>query len=151
MEYMIDECIAFLIASTQSTSQMLYNALYYLSVNKEYHHKCTKETNDLLIKTNNNNEKIDWVKVLTYDNIQNLNYIGMCTSESLRIDNPVLLSFDVKLKETIDLCGFMIKDSTIIHINIWELHHNPDQWINHKEYIPERFDPESKYYLTPSG
>ena len=31
------------------------------------------------------------------------------------------------------------------------LHHNPDEWIEPKKFIPERFDPSSPYYLTPSG
>mmetsp|Transcript_32639 Transcript_32639/g.31857 ORF Transcript_32639/g.31857 Transcript_32639/m.31857 type:complete len:109 (+) Transcript_32639:609-935(+) len=31
------------------------------------------------------------------------------------------------------------------------LHHNPDEWIEPAKYIPERFDPESEYFLTPLG
>lgn len=36
----------------------------------------------------------------------------------------------------------------IDHLN---LHHNRKQWIEPHKFIPERFDPKSKYYLTPSG
>ena len=53
--------------------------------------------------------------------------------------------------ETIDLNGFIIKESTIININLWALHHNEDEWQQPHSYIPERFDIESKYNLTPSG
>jgi len=31
------------------------------------------------------------------------------------------------------------------------LAHNPDEWFEPSKYIPERFNPSSKYYLTPSG
>jgi cytochrome P450 len=31
------------------------------------------------------------------------------------------------------------------------LHRRKDQWIEPEKYIPERFDPDSKYFLTPSG
>ena len=31
------------------------------------------------------------------------------------------------------------------------LHHREDIWIEHDKFIPQRFDPKSKYYLTPKG
>ena len=31
------------------------------------------------------------------------------------------------------------------------LHHDPEQWIKPEKFIPERFDPSSPYFLTPSG
>ena len=36
-------------------------------------------------------------------------------------------------------------------ISIYHLHNNPDEWIQPECFIPERFDPESPYYLTPKG
>jgi len=31
------------------------------------------------------------------------------------------------------------------------LHWNKNEWIEPEKFIPERFDPSSRYYLTPSG
>jgi len=31
------------------------------------------------------------------------------------------------------------------------LHRNKEEWIEPEKFIPERFDPQSKYYLTPTG
>ena len=31
------------------------------------------------------------------------------------------------------------------------LHRNPKEWKEPNEYIPERFDPSSQYFLTPMG
>ena len=36
-------------------------------------------------------------------------------------------------------------------INIQELHHNPQYWIEPEKFIPERFDSHSPYALQPDG
>ena len=34
---------------------------------------------------------------------------------------------------------------------MYGLHRNPKEWREPNSFIPERFDPRSEYYLTPSG
>ena len=34
---------------------------------------------------------------------------------------------------------------------MYHLCNNPNEWIQPRKFIPERFNPENKYYLTPSG
>ena len=34
---------------------------------------------------------------------------------------------------------------------MYGIHHREDLWIDHDKFIPERFDPNSQYYLTPKG
>lgn len=36
-------------------------------------------------------------------------------------------------------------------VSIHQLHHNPDEWVEHEKFIPERFDPSSKYFLNSKG
>jgi cytochrome P450 len=47
--------------------------------------------------------------------------------------------------------GFKFKKGEKFFIHFEGLLTNPEQWIEPKKFIPERFDPKSKYYLTPSG
>lgn len=36
-------------------------------------------------------------------------------------------------------------------MSVGAIHRNPDEWQSPTEFIPDRFDPKSKYFLTPSG
>ena len=55
------------------------------------------------------------------------------------------------LTEEVTLAGAKIKANQDMIILIYLLHTNPKQWIEPLKYVPERFDPESKWYLTPTG
>ena len=53
--------------------------------------------------------------------------------------------------EKMEIDGVKMLPSDNIVVNMQQLHHDPDQWIRHDEYLPERFDPISPLYLTPAG
>ena len=55
------------------------------------------------------------------------------------------------LSEDCAISGINIKKGDAIIIGVNPLHHNPKEWIDHDKYIPERFDPSSPFFLTPSG
>ena len=44
-----------------------------------------------------------------------------------------------------------VKKGDRVRILNWALHTHSDQWQRPHEFLPERFDPESDLYLTPSG
>ena len=46
--------------------------------------------------------------------------------------------------------SFIPKKSLVL-IPIQAIHMNEKLWKNPNEFIPERFDPDSKYFLTPFG
>jgi cytochrome P450 len=60
-------------------------------------------------------------------------------------------SLDYTLKEDITVDGLTIKEGTNIKYNIKGLHTNPNEWQQPYRFLPERFDPDSKYYKTVSG
>ena len=95
------------------------------------------------------NEK--WSELLTYEGLSDCNYLQYCILETLRIDPPARVTSPHCFTEKIDICGKVIMPDTQWHVNIQYLHHNPKEWIDPEEFIPERFDSDSKYYLTPSG
>lgn len=44
-----------------------------------------------------------------------------------------------------------IRKDDPISIDMWGLHHNPEEWQQPEKFIPERFESTSPFFLTPSG
>ena len=57
----------------------------------------------------------------------------------------------IHVKEIIAVKGITIKPDMNIIVPLLLLHKNPKVWQEPDNFIPERFDPESPYYLTPDG
>ena len=61
------------------------------------------------------------------------------------------MAFQGALSDKVEMGEYVFRDDHQFAINIYGLHHNPDEWQEPERFIPERFDPASKYYLTPKG
>ena len=57
----------------------------------------------------------------------------------------------MEFTEETEIGGKIIPAGQEFLINMAYIMVHPDQWHSPEDYIPERFDPTSKYYLTPSG
>lgn len=53
--------------------------------------------------------------------------------------------------EPFEIDGVQILKGTHIQYNIIGIHHNPLQYYEPESFIPEWFDPTSKYYVKPDG
>lgn len=147
-EMMTDECLTFMVAATQTTTMLLYNTIYHLTINPEIAKTARDEVHQLL---NGPATDANWTRILAYDELDKLQYTSMCLNEGLRIEPPVPNSSPVILTENEQLGQYQILKGTFIGINMRGLHHNSEEWQEPEKFIPERFDPQSKYYLTPKG
>ena len=64
---------------------------------------------------------------------------------------PVYWASTVRMSETVQCEKLKIRKGDVINILIDKLCNDPDQWIEPDNFIPERFDPNSPYYLAPDG
>ena len=65
---------------------------------------------------------------------------------------PIRFSSQLIPTEEITLSnGYKILKEQSISINMTYLQNNPEHWQRPLEYIPERFDPNSPFYLRPDG
>jgi len=62
-----------------------------------------------------------------------------------------LLSTSLDMMETVKADFLTIRKGDPVSIDMWGLHHNPEEWQKPEEFIPDRFDSTSPFFLTPSG
>jgi cytochrome P450 len=75
----------------------------------------------------------------------------MCINETLRIDPPVKLGIYMDILEDTTINNVTFKKGLEGWLNIYDVHHDINQWGEPDKFVPERFDPESKWFLTPGG
>ena len=64
---------------------------------------------------------------------------------------PVYYSSAIQMSQTVQCEKLMIRKGDIVNIMIHKLCNDPKEWIEPERFIPQRFDADSPYYLTPSG
>ena len=69
----------------------------------------------------------------------------------LRYHPPASRSLGYKAMKSFKLKNILVPKGDILAFNIIGIHFNKDQWKDPLEFRPERFDPTSEYFTTPSG
>jgi cytochrome P450 len=93
----------------------------------------------------------EFLDQMNLDKIFDLKYLSYSINEVMRIEPPVWISGTFETTEAIKVQNYHIKAGTCIVLNFYQLGKLTSQWKEHEKYIPDRFNPESPYYLTPSG
>ncbi|KAL5788477.1 hypothetical protein ACOSP7_005426 [Xanthoceras sorbifolium] len=71
--------------------------------------------------------------------IKNLIYLQAIVKETLRLYPAILLSGPREAMKDCTIAGYHIPAGTRLVVNLWKLHRDPSIWLNHSEFIPERF------------
>lgn len=93
-------------------------------------------------------------KKLTYDAVQNMKYLDMVVSETLRLWPPApntdrLCVKDYKHDD--GQCKFTIEKGTVVMIPIVGLHLDEKYWDNPTKFNPERFSDDNKKNIIPGS
>ena len=64
---------------------------------------------------------------------------------------PVFFSSSIRMSQNTQAGSLNIRKGDFLSVSMGLLCNNPSEWIEPEKFIPERFDSNSKYFLTPSG
>ncbi|CDW78703.1 cytochrome family subfamily polypeptide 55 precursor [Stylonychia lemnae] len=151
---MIDECCTFMLAATQTTTTTLSNLFFYLTKYDSIRTKLRNEIKDIFgqQKMISQISKEEWLQKLSLDEIQSQwKYIFMIAQENLRIEPPLRKSTPQIVTQDIEILGKKILKGMPIIFHFLGLQRNPNEWPEPMQFIPERFDPSSKHFLTAEG
>ncbi|KAJ3652757.1 hypothetical protein Zmor_018694 [Zophobas morio] len=137
---MAAQAIAFFSAGNDTTSITLALTCYELSLNKAIQDRLRQEV------TENFHENGSF----TYETIQQMKYLDMVISETLR-KYPLapFLTREADVDYTFEETGFTLGKGVSIIVPISGLHYDPQYYPQPDKYDPERFSDDNKKNLTP--
>lgn len=140
----IEDIFAFLYAGSATPANAVISCLYFLKKHPHIERRLMKELAEAGIT-----EESDANDPALYDKLQEIDYLNYFIKETLRYDCSVIDTFEYVPSEDVKICDVTIQKNTPFKIEIASIHHNPNEWISPSEFLPERFDPESKYFTRP--
>ena len=72
-------------------------------------------------------------------------------AETLRLSTPGPLAIPHKATVDTTLQGYQIAKETVVLVNLWSLHHDPDLWDAPNEFKPQRFLDEDGNFVPPKA
>ena len=157
-EYIIDELVSLYFASVATSALLSATLLVHFikeptsleRVRAELQAEIESEiaeNPDFAAKTLR--EQLDGV--IDLKRVHSLNYLSMCFQEALRYQGPAYTSSNIYLTQDAKAGPIDIQEGDEIIINYYGLHYSSAEWQRPYEFLPERWDPQSPLYLTPSG
>ncbi|GAB0096688.1 Cytochrome P450 [Sergentomyia squamirostris] len=138
------QCVVFFLAGFDTSSTLMCFTAHELAVNPEVQKKLLQEVDATY-------EKLEG-RPLTYEALQNMPYLDMVISESLRYWPPAVVTDKRCVKPyTVRMDGQShdVKVGEGIMIPIIGLHHDSQYFPNPDIFDPERFNEENKHNIVP--
>ena len=146
VESIVDDIVVMFMAGSKTIHSTTTNLITRLIERPEIMDKIRAEMKPVFDRCQD-----DLMGLLTTDEVDELEYLKMCYTETLRSDAPAGQSSTSCFNQDVTIGKLKIQKGAPIFIAIQEMHNNKDEWIEPFNFIPERFDPKSPYFLTPGG
>ena len=156
---MVAQCVLFFLAGYDTTATTITLATYLLALHPEEQDKLYQEIVTISDKLMSENPGKDLIDLITLDSLNRFEYLNGVICETLRLYAPATAterssSRDVVLENSDKSIRINVKKGDIIHIPIYSMHRDPEQFPDPETFRPERFisDPSfHKYSYLPFG
>ncbi|CAH2094090.1 unnamed protein product [Euphydryas editha] len=139
-DLLIAQCELLFAAGFETTSTTTSFLLFELAKNKNAQSRVLEEVDDYYKR---HDGKIE------FECINEMPFLQACLDESLRL-YPVLGVLTREVSEDYTFpTGLRLEKGTRIHIPVYHLHHNPEYFLEPKQFRPERFYGEEKKKIKP--
>jgi len=129
----------FLLAGYETTSTALAYTTHCLSLYPDIQERVYDEIID----------KIGLDGEITYENVNELNYMDLVINESLRVYPPVPLFVSRECKQTTTINGVTIPVDAVVDVPVWAIQRDPKYWPDPETFDPLRHLPEEKAKRHP--
>ncbi|EAT39031.1 AAEL009124-PA [Aedes aegypti] len=147
VEEIAAQAFVFFLAGFETSSTAMSYCLYELAQNSDLQNKARKSVMDSIKKHGS----------LTYEAMQDMQYIDQCINESLRKYPPAStltrsVSKDYKLPNS----NVVLQQGSTLIVPVYALHHDAEYYPDPEKYNPDRFTPEevakrNPYCFLPFG
>ena len=80
-----------------------------------------------------------------------MDLMNRCFNESIRIQPPLYYSTPHQMTKDVNCGGLVLRKGDVFVQGIVHMCNNPNEWIEPGKFMPERFNSNSPFSLTPSG
>ncbi|CAL1395933.1 unnamed protein product [Linum trigynum] len=84
--------------------------------------------------------KVRQDSLVNEQDLSNLEYLNHVIDETLRLYPPAPLLGPREASENCSVGGYDISKGTILIVNVWAIHRDPELWENPTKFVPERFE-----------
>ncbi|EAR86770.2 cytochrome P450 family monooxygenase (macronuclear) [Tetrahymena thermophila SB210] len=152
-EEIIDNFLALFFAGTDTTGNMTRVALYYLSLYPDIQNKAREEIIKLASSRTKSTNPVDLFNSLTFEDIQNLNFLNSVLKESLRLIPPAIEVFPRVAIQDIQIGDFEVKKGDFINTFFIYNFSNPEIYPEPNNFDPSRWmkqiDQQNTFNFTP--
>ncbi|KAL6262132.1 hypothetical protein P5V15_007231 [Pogonomyrmex californicus] len=127
-----EEIDTFMFEGHDTVAMGITFAILTLAEHKDIQECARKEVSDIMEANDGK---------LTMSALNEMSYLERCLKESLRL-HPSVPFISRVLSEDVKMQSYLVPTGSVLHINIYDIHRDPNFWPNPEIFDPDRFLPE---------